>query len=74
MVKATGGIKEYIFFIATVIYVLGMFPALFIFHMNNANEYTSFSQNILLISEGAAFLLMGQFLVGAFMAPKKKQA
>lgn len=71
----TGGIKEYIFLIAGVIYVAAMFPALFLFQQNPANTFSSFSQNILLISEGGCFLLMGQFLVAAIYAPaKKKQA
>lgn len=70
---ATGGVKEYIFLIAAVIYVLAMFPAMFVFQANPANTYT-ITSNILLISEGGCFLLMGQLLVGAFTAPKKKPA
>jgi hypothetical protein len=70
-----GGIKEYIFLIAGVVYVLAMFPLFYLFHENPANTFSAFPQNILLISEGGCFLLMGQFLVGALYAPgKKKQA
>lgn len=70
-----GGIKEYIFLIAAIVYVLMMFPAFFLFNANPANEYNAFSQNILLISEGGGILLMGQLLVGALVMPnKKKQA
>ena len=69
---ATGGIKEYIFLIAGVIYVLAMFPALLIYQNNPADTFTTTS-NILLVSEGGCFLLMAQLLVGAFTAPKRKK-
>lgn len=65
------GLRNYIFLIAGIIYVLLMFPALFVYQANPANTYT-ITSNILLVSEGGCFLLMGQLLVAAFMAPKKK--
>ncbi|MDG6997856.1 MAG: hypothetical protein JRN15_01940 [Nitrososphaerota archaeon] len=69
----SGGIKEYIFIIAGVIYVLAMFPLFFIFQANPGDMYSAYPQDMLLISEGGALLIMVQFLIGALIMPGKKK-
>ena len=65
-----GGLKEYVFAIAAIIYVGGMFPLYYLYEVFPADRYTlipTFSW----ISVAGCILLFGQWFVAALTAPTK---
>jgi hypothetical protein len=67
-----GGWKEYIFAIAAVIYVAGMFPLFYVYDTSPGSTFT-LMPTLTIVSIGGAFLLFGQFLVAAWTAPRKSE-
>jgi hypothetical protein len=62
--------KEYIFAIAAVIYVAGMFPLFYVYETVPSSTYTLLP-TLTIVSIIGAFLLFGQLLVAAWTAPKR---
>ncbi len=66
------GLRDYIYAIAAVIYVGGMFPLLYLYQTYPTERY-QIIPGFTIISVAAAFLLFGQFFVAAWMAPTKQK-
>jgi hypothetical protein len=67
-----GGLKEYIFLIAGIIYVGAMFPMFFVFKANPASTFTTLP-TLIYPSEIGCLLLMGQLLIAPLITPAKKK-
>ncbi len=70
-----GGIKDYIYLIAAVIYVVAMFPLYFVYQSDPSQTF-HILPNLALISIGGISLVFLQFLSAAWDArgPEKKEA
>jgi hypothetical protein len=71
---AYGGVKEYIFAIGAVIYVLGMFLLLYVYQMNPGSNYTTIPTVSLVSIFGAIGLLFAQLFVAAWKTPNEPQS
>ena len=65
-----GGLKEYIYIIAAIFYVGGMFPIFYAYQVFPADRYT-LVPDVAYISTIACIFLFGQFLVAALTTPKE---
>jgi hypothetical protein len=64
-----GGLKEYLWVIFAILYVLGMFPLFYVYQAFPADRYTLVPE-VAYISTGACVLLFAQFFVAALTVPK----
>ncbi|HXQ92120.1 MAG TPA: hypothetical protein VN739_03875 [Nitrososphaerales archaeon] len=62
-------LKDKIYIIAAVIYVVGMFPLYYLYQANPAGNYQIVS-DLSYISIGGAFLVFLQLLIAAWKAPE----
>jgi|GEM_PF-1127399 uncharacterized membrane protein len=68
-----GWVKEYIWVIASIIYVGGMFPIFLYYQANPGNRFAGL-ESVTILSVAGAFLLFGQLFVAAILAPSKKSS
>jgi hypothetical protein len=67
-----GGIKEYIYTIAAIIYVGGMFLLLYVYQRYPGSNYTLIP-TLTYLSIFGAFLLFGQLFVAVWKGPKEPE-
>jgi uncharacterized membrane protein len=69
-----GGLKDYIYLIAAVIYVVAMFPLYFVYQSDPSQTF-HILPNLALISIGGISLVFLQFIVASWDAkgPEKKE-
>jgi hypothetical protein len=69
-----GGLRDYIFLIAAVVYVVGMFPLYFVYQSDPSQTFRLLP-NLAYISIGGISLVFLQFLVAAWGArgPEKRE-